>query len=290
MSGSADSLNLLLLNVGLATHNADWNWKDINSPFTRIYYVAEGSAYLLLPTGEQELKKGYLYLIPAFTVHSYRCNALFSHYYIHLYEETRMKTSFFDEWDFPVEVAANQLDLDLVMRLCEINPAMKLKQSNPDTYDNNPTLIENIIRNKQRALFERIESRGITYQLFSRFLKDAKPKIEVSDDRIQKVMHFIRKNIYEKMTISQLSGFCNLSDDHLIKLFKKETGSTPLQYINHKKIEKAQLILAFNDMPIKNVAYALSFDNHSYFNRLFKATTGLTPQEYRDSHNTLSKS
>jgi YesN/AraC family two-component response regulator len=38
------------------------------------------------------------------------------------------------------------------------------------------------------------------------------------------------------------------------------------------------------------VAYALSFDNHSYFNRLFKATTGLTPQEYRDSHNTLSKS
>lgn len=290
MTGSADSLNLLLLNVGLATHNADWNWKDISSPFTRIYYVAEGNASLLLPDGVQELKKDHLYLIPAFTVHSYQCNAHFSHYYIHLYEDTRTKTSFFEEWDFPVEVSANHLDLDLVMRLCEINPAMKLKQSNPNTYDNNPTLIQNIIKNKQRALFERIESRGITYQLFSRFLKDAKPKIEVTDDRIQKVMTFIRKSIYEKMTISQLSGICNLSDDHLIKLFKKETGSTPLQYINHKKIEKAQLILAFNDMPIKNVAYALSFENHSYFNRLFKATTGMTPQEYRDSHNTLSKS
>ena len=290
MTGSVDSLNLLLLNVGLATHNADWNWKDISSPFTRIYYVAEGSASLLLPTGMQELKENHLYLIPAFTVHSYQCNSHFSHYYIHLYEDTRTKTSFFEEWDFPVEVSANHLDLDLVKRLCEINPAMKLKQSNPNTYDNNPTLIQNIIKNKQRALFERIESRGITYQLFSRFLKDAKPKIEVTDDRIQNVVTFIRKNIYEKITLGQLSGICNLSDDHLIKLFKKETGSTPLQYINHKKIEKAQLMLAFNDMPIKNVAYALSFDNHSYFNRLFKAMTSMTPQEYRDSHNSLSKS
>lgn len=36
--------------------------------------------------------------------------------------------------------------------------------------------------------------------------------------------------------------------------------------------------------PVKNVAFALSYDDYSYFNRLFKKTTGLTPQEYRNSY------
>ncbi|MBP6140551.1 MAG: AraC family transcriptional regulator, partial [Bacteroides sp.] len=56
MTQSIDQLHLLVLNVGLAIHNADWNWQNISSPFTRLYYVTEGSAYIQLPTGKQELK------------------------------------------------------------------------------------------------------------------------------------------------------------------------------------------------------------------------------------------
>lgn len=72
--------------------------------------------------------------------------------------------------------------------------------------------------------------------------------------------------------------------DHFIRLFKKETGITPLKYINQKKIEKAQLILITDETPVKNVAFSLSYGDYSYFNRLFKKTTRLTPQEYRNSY------
>ena len=75
-----------------------------------------------------------------------------------------------------------------------------------------------------------------------------------------------------------------LSKDHFIRLFKKETGDTPLRYIIRKKIEKAQLILITDDMSIKNVALNLAFEDYSYFNRLFKKITGVTPQEYRTSY------
>ena len=41
-----ESLNFMMLNVGFAQHNADWNWKNVSSPFARIYYVRYSMEYL----------------------------------------------------------------------------------------------------------------------------------------------------------------------------------------------------------------------------------------------------
>ncbi len=78
--------DLVLLNAGRAIHNADWNWKGVSSPFSRIYYVESGNARLHLSDRVYDLVPGFLYLIPPFTVHGYECNGHFILYYIHLYE------------------------------------------------------------------------------------------------------------------------------------------------------------------------------------------------------------
>jgi hypothetical protein len=131
-----DKLRLLTLNVGLANHCGDWNWKNVRSPFARLYYVTDGTAQVEMASGVYTLKPGNLYLIPPHTTHSYICDSMFQHYYIHIYEDRRSESSLFDEWDFPVEVSANSTDLELVKRLCYINPFLKLPQSNPEAYDN----------------------------------------------------------------------------------------------------------------------------------------------------------
>ena len=284
MTQSIDQLHLLILNVGLAIHNADWNWRNVNSPFTRLYYVTEGAARILLPTGIQELKPDHLYLVPSFTTHSYLCDTHFVHYYLHIYEDHQSESSILEDFSFPTEIPAGDLELPLIKRLCGINPTMQLPQSDPTSYDNNPTLIKNIMKNKQRTFCDKVESRGIVYQLMARFLKDAQPKTEINDDRIQKVLSYIRKNIYKTIDIDSLAAISCLSKDHFIRLFKKEINNTPLQYINQKKIEKAQLILITDSMPVKNISYLLAYEDHSYFNRLFKKLTGVTPQQYRDRY------
>ena len=284
MTQSIDQLHLLILNVGLAIHNADWNWRNVNSPFTRLYYVTEGAARILLPTGIQELKPDHLYLVPSFTTHSYLCDTHFAHYYLHIYEDHQSESSILEDFSFPTEIPAGDLELPLIKRLCGINPTMQLPQSDPTSYDNNPTLIKNIIKNKQRTFCDKVESRGIVYQLMARFLKDAQPKAEINDDRIQKVLSYIRKNIYKTIDIDSLAAISCLSKDHFIRLFRKEVNNTPLQYINQKKIEKAQLILITDSMPIKNISYLLAYEDHSYFNRLFKKLTGVTPQQDRDRY------
>ena len=281
---SIEHLHLLTIHVGFASHNADWNWKDVSSPFTRLYYVTKGTARVILPDGVCQLSPHHLYLIPAFTVHSYECDGEFDHYYIHIYEDAQSSSGFLEDFVFPFEIPADSHDLYLCKRLSEINPTLKLIQSNPTSYDNNSMLIQNIMRNKQRVLCDRVESRGILFQLLARFLKDARSKSDVGDDRIQKIITYIRKHINENIRIEMLADKACITKDHFIRLFKKEVGMTPVQYISQKKIEKAQLLLVTENMSIKEISFLLSYDDHSYFNRLFKKITGTSPQDYRNEY------
>ena len=281
MNLQVEQMHPLVLNVGLAVHNADWNWKNVNSPFTRLYYVTEGSAQIELPDGIYTLSPKHMYFIPAFTIHTNICKSNFVHYYLHIYEDHYSDNDWLDHWKFPVEIEATDLDLALFQRLCEINPHMTLQKSDPTTYDNNPTLMQNLIKNRQRAFCDKVESRGIVFQLLSRFFKQGQSKIEMEDNRIAKTVLYIRKHLNEAIELEKLAEISCLSKDHFIRLFKKELGTTPLQYINQKKIEKAQLLLITEELAVKEIAFQLAFDDYSYFNRLFKKTTGVTPQEYR---------
>ncbi|MDH6313271.1 AraC-like DNA-binding protein [Parabacteroides sp. PFB2-10] len=275
-----DNLQLILLNIGRSSHDGDWNWKGINSPFARLYYVIEGCARVDLPQGVQTLRPGSLYLIPPFTQHSYACDGLFSHFYIHIYETPSSPRHLLEECHFPVEIPANPLDFSLINRLLEINPDRELLQYDPGLYDNQPTLLRNIATEAQQAEYAALETRGILAQLLSRFLRYATPKAEVNDKRIANVLRHIRKHIDQPLRISQLAAICHLSDDHFIRLFKKEMDCTPIAYINQKKIERAQLMLLVENVPVKDIAYRLSFDNISYFNRVFKQITRFTPTQY----------
>ena len=62
---------------------------------------------------------------------------------------------------------------------------------------------------------------------------------------------------------------------------KGKQGTTPANFIIQRKIEKAQLLLITNDLPVKQTSYLVGFEDFSYFNRVFKKITGMTPNEYR---------
>ncbi len=279
MSSLIDQLHPLVLNVGLAVHNADWNWKNVCSPFYRLYYTTEGTAQVVLPHTTLHLKPKHLYFIPAFTTHSYVCDSRFVHYYIHIYEE--YTSNVLDKWDFPFELEAGDIDGMLFARLAHINPHMRLANSNPDTYDNNPTLERELRRNRERALCDKVESRGIVYQLLSRLFKYARPKAVTRDKRIERAIDHIHKHIFETIDLETMVVDSCLSKDHFIRLFKKETGLTPQRYIIRRKLERAQLMLVTQAATVKSVAMSLGYEDVSYFCRLFKKATGCQPHNYR---------
>ncbi len=278
---AVDGLNLMLLNVGLSTHDGTWNWQSINSPFARIYYVKEGEARTKFGDKTYILCKDHLYLTPPFTLHDDECDSLFSLFYIHFYEKLTDRESIFDRYELPVEVEVSKLDLLLVERLLAINPNRGLSNFNPAHYDNMPTFSQTVAANSKVPMHVMVETQAILQQLISRFLEMRKKKAYDMDRRINDSLQYIHTNINKDLSIAELSVMFCLSNDHFIRLFKKEIGCTPLKYINIKKIEKAQLLLITTEMSIREVAMELSIDNISYFNRIFKQAIGKRPSEYR---------
>ena len=277
-----------MLNVGFASHNADWNYSDINSPFTRIYYVTEGTASVTLDSTTYLLTPGNMYIIPAFTLHSDSCSGLFSHYYLHIYENVSSGDSIIDKYKFPFEIECLPIDQILFESLCRNNSFMALRAYDPRIYDNKNALIDCVRLNRNRPEWDRLESVGIICQLLSRFIRQAQPKYQTNDVRIGRAVEIINTHNNELIRVADLAKEVRMSQDHFIRLFKKELGCTPTQFIIDKKMMQAKLMLASESLMTKEIAYSLGYDNLSYFSRLFRKHTGTTPTLYRESFNLKS--
>ncbi|RAJ77314.1 AraC-like DNA-binding protein [Chitinophaga dinghuensis] len=282
--------NFILLNVGRAVHHGDWNWRNVCSPFIRLHFVESGAAKLVRENKVYSLEKNHLYLTPAYINHSYKCDGPLTLYYIHIYEELSNQPSIFELMDFPVEMKADDLAIQLIKRLAEINPERELPYFDPWAYDNYPTLVKNIARQKTVPLAYEMEIEGIIKQLLSRFLLQASDKNVNIDNRIMQSLTYIRSHLHQPISIDVLAEICFLTKDHFIRLFKKNIGCTPGKYINEKKIEKAQRIMMTEDISIKDLAYTLGFENDSYFNRFFRKMTGENPGEHKKNMRMMAKS
>jgi AraC-like DNA-binding protein len=276
-----DDFNFVLLNAAHKLHHGDWNWKNVNSPFARLYMVESGAAKVIMPDGVHIIQPGYLYLIPSFITHGYESDSTFVHFYFHIYDEY----GFFDLHSFPFEITVDELSVLLVKRLLAINPGIELKRSDPRTYDNTQLLAKKLSE-KKPDLAANMETKGILFQLLSRFLQKAHLKNSTSESRIVKALQYIHEHIHDGITVDKVAKHCQLNRDYFTRIFKKEMAMAPLFYINKRKIEKAQLMLALNRKNIKDIAYDLSFNNMNHFNKLFNKMVGMSPKQYKKLHYT----
>lgn len=99
---------------------------------------------------------------------------------------------------------------------------------------------------------------------------------------LEKAIVYITKNYHQKITMNELSKYCNVSPQHLIRLFHTHMNSTPMQYINQNKISHAVEMLMTTDLSISEISYKLGFNDPGYFSRLFKKIQKRSPNEARN--------
>lgn len=102
-----------------------------------------------------------------------------------------------------------------------------------------------------------------------------------NNNRISAVINYIHLNLDKNLSVDQLSRVAHMSESNFYKVFKHETGMSPVNYINIERIRKAMEMLRNPNVSVKEVYLRCGFQNRSYFNRLFRKVSSLTPNEYQ---------
>ena len=92
---------------------------------------------------------------------------------------------------------------------------------------------------------------------------------------------FIKKNYGEKtLSLKMVSEYVGLSENHLSRLFTKQTGNTFIEYVTELRIEKAKTLLKETNLKVYEVAEQVGFANAEYFSKVFKKVTGKSPNHF----------
>lgn len=109
----------------------------------------------------------------------------------------------------------------------------------------------------------------------------------VADDLLSLITDYLEKSIYKKIDIPTLCKNFNYSKSYICNYFKQKTGETIIEYFNKLKIREAKKILIETNYTCAQISDLLSFSDPRYFLFLFKKITNKTPNQYRNSKNTM---
>ena len=92
---------------------------------------------------------------------------------------------------------------------------------------------------------------------------------------------YLEEHIGENITLKQMADICYLNPSYFCRRFLKETGTTPMKYLQRKRIERAKFFLLNTHHKIAYISQELGFYDQNHFSYQFKKETGMSPTEYR---------
>lgn len=282
-----DKLQIDVLNIEKYRVGAEWRHNNVNSPYSRLYYITEGSGYVVHHNRRFRLESGGLYLIPAFTTVDMYCPDYFEHYYIHFNAVLENGAGLFDfvRCLYKTTAADAGLNAAIFDRLIELNPGLELidRDANKPIYRSILDRCEKLAQTKTASAL--IETNALMRLLLAAFVQspDNCAAMESSKgiSRLHKVIEYIHENINRPLSLEELAAITGLNPVYFSALFTKLMGTTPIRYINNRKIEKAQIELLSTNKTLEQISDALGFSDVFYFSRMFRKNTGTTPGRYR---------
>lgn len=101
-------------------------------------------------------------------------------------------------------------------------------------------------------------------------------------DIIFKTTDYIKRHFTEKLTLELVAEQVYLSRSHLSRILNEELGCTLSEYVNRLRVDRSKIFLMNGAMSLADIADAVGFDDQSYFTKVFKKVTGVSPGKYRD--------
>jgi len=232
-----------------------------------LIYCCKGEGYYSVGGKEpDEVKKGDVFLIPAFTPHYYGADLKnpWSIYWIHL--KGNLVKSFFSELteDIPISMKADYMTKFI------------------DLFESCYTYLEKWY-NTSGLVYVSQAAGHIMGLLFMCAKQSEITSNNKTDIAIKDSIQYMLDNITKNILLSELSVLTNFSISYFSSVFKKATSFSPIDYFLRLKIQTACKYLSLTDYSIKEVSLNIGIQDQYYFSRLFKKVMGVSPKKYRET-------
>lgn len=98
-------------------------------------------------------------------------------------------------------------------------------------------------------------------------------------------LNYINTHYMQKLTVDKLAEMCHLSTTHFRRLFGSIMGTSPLNFINTTRIDRASILLQTTQAAVIDISETVGFSSVSSFNRYFSRIVGVSPRAYRNPEN-----
>jgi AraC-like DNA-binding protein len=104
---------------------------------------------------------------------------------------------------------------------------------------------------------------------------------EAGGQYVRQAIRYIHQHYDGELQVKDIAAAVSVHPGYLHRIFKRQTGTSVLDYVTAYRVDKAKMLLAKSDVPISDIADYIGLNSRQYFSAIFKKRTGLTPQEYR---------
>lgn len=186
------------------------------------------------------------------------------------------------------QIETETINLDLVPPIQPIETDWKnysdLRQARRKIHSLNPERVESAARLLETICDYHSEETHPRDRIVFNVDKDQSTLPPAGKEEIRKATSYIQKNITKPITLEEVANHVYLSQYYFSKLFKKEVGINFITYLNQQRIERAKALLKESSLSIEAISYNVGFSQPSYFCKIFKSFTHLTPAKYRKEY------
>lgn len=102
-----------------------------------------------------------------------------------------------------------------------------------------------------------------------------------TDAVVRKCQEWLQRHYAQDDALAQITTLAGIPERTLKRRFKRATGTTLIEYLQNLRVEEAKHLLETTDLPTDAISVQAGYEDGSFFRRLFRRSTGLTPGQYR---------
>lgn len=258
-SAIAKKLYLYPVSIGHFFYEPDYFINRNSFDSFLIMYIKNGNCDITTKTFRYTAHAGDFVLLDCYVPHSYGNKGAWEAIWLHF--DGKLARNYYQEITSRYGCV---LSLDTQENLAD--PLEKIYNS----FRNSEPIVETIFSNYITHILDRF--------LFASFENQ---KTFTYTTTISNSISFINENFHQPISLEAIAEKANLSLYHFTRIFAKETGFTPHQYLISTRLSAAKFMLRTSETSIKDIAFSTGFNSESSFCSTFKKWEKITPSEYR---------